>query len=491
MKKRAALCAVLLGVTMTMAGCSTGGPIENDYIKITKYKGVEVPAVEGYSEITDEAVEKRIAEVMEGFAEYTEITDRPVQDGDTVFIDYTGTVDGEVLENETGTDYQVVVGNKSLYAEFDNDVIGKNVGDSFVTTKEFSKDYVDASLAGKEMNLTITVKRIFEKELPELTDEFVQTVSQESKTVEEYREEVKELMEEAVEKRIAEVMEGFAEYTEVTDRPVQEGDTIFVDYTAEVDGVVLDAESGTDYQVVVGNKSLYDEFDRDVIGKNIGDSFVTTKTFSNEYADATLAGKTMDLTITVKRIFEKELPELTEEFVQTVSQESETVEEYRAEVKALMEEAVEEAVEAELVETVWEAVLTNSEIKEYPADRLEAEIDELYAYYQKGAEVYEMEFDVFLDEVMGLTEEQFVANLQIAAETNLKNDLIVELICEKEKISLTEEEMLEAQEELAKEMGYAGVTEMLEDAGEEAVKSYIMRDIVKEWLVDNCIQVND
>ncbi len=349
MKKRAAVCAVLLGVTMTMVGCSSGGPIENDYIKITKYKGVEVPAVEGYSEVTDEAVEKRIAEVMEGFAEYTE----------------------------------------------------------------------------------------------------------------------------------------------VTDRPVQEGDTIFVDYTAEVDGVVLDAESGTDYQVVVGNKSLYDEFDSDVIGKNIGDSFVTTKTFSNEYADATLAGKTMDLTITVKRIFEKELPELTEEFVQTVSQESETVEEYRAEVKTLMEEAVEEAVEAELVETVWEAVLTNSEIKEYPADRLEAEIDELYAYYQKGAEVYEMEFDVFLDEVMGLTEEQFVANLQIAAETNLKNDLIVELICEKEKISLTEEEMLEAQEELAKEMGYAGVTEMLEDAGEEAVKSYIMRDIVKEWLVDNCIQVND
>ncbi len=347
MKKRAALCAVLLGVTMTMAGCSTGGPIENDYIKITKYKGVEVPAVEGYSEITDEAVEKRIAEVMEGFAEYTEITDRAVQEGDTVFIDYTGTVDGEVLESESGTDYQVVIGNKSLYAEFDNDVTGKNVGDSFVTTKEFSKDYVDASLAGKEMDLTITVKRIFEKELPDLTDEFVQTVSQES----------------------------------------------------------------------------------------------------------------------------------------------ETVEEYRAEVKELMEEAVEEAVEAELVETVWEAVLNNSEIKEYPAEQLEAEIDELYAYYQKGAEVYEMEFDVFLDEVMGLTEEEFVANLQIAAETNVKNDLIVDLICEKEKISLTEEEMIEAEEELAKEMGYADVATMMEDAGEASVEKYILRDVVKEWLVENCVQV--
>ena len=150
-----------------------------------------------------------------------------------------------------------------------------------------------------------------------------------------------------------------------------------------------------------------------------------------------------------------------------------------------------EAVEAELVETVWEAVLTNSEIKEYPEEMLEAEIDELYAYYQKGAEIYEMEFDVFLDEVMGLTEEAFVANLQIAAETNVKNDLIVDLICEKEKISLTEEEMLEAEEELAKEMGYEDVASMMEDAGEDAVEKYIMRDIVKEWLVENCIQVND
>jgi trigger factor len=156
-----------------------------------------------------------------------------------------------------------------------------------------------------------------------------------------------------------------------------------------------------------------------------------------------------------------------------------------------MEEAVEEAVDAELMETVWEAVLTNSEIKEYPEEQLEAEIDELYAYYQKGAEVYEMEFDVFLDEVMGLTEEEFVASLQAAAETNVKNDLIVELICEKEKLSMTEEEMLEAQEALAKEMGYADVPTMLEDAGADAVEKYILRDMVKEWLVDNCIQVND
>lgn len=349
MKKRAAVCAVLLGVTVALAGCSSNGPVENDYIKITKYKGVEVPAVEGYSEVTDSAVEKRIEEIMEGFAEYTEVTDRAVQEGDTIFIDYTAEVEGEILEDE----------------------------------------------------------------------------------------------------------------------------------------------SGTEYQAVVGNGSLYDGFDEDVIGKNIGDSFVKSEAFSDDYSDEDLAGKTMDLTITVTRIFEKELPELTDEFVQTVSQESTTVEEYRKEVKALMEESVEEAEIEELMETVWEAVLENSEIIEYPEDVLEAEINELYDYYQRGAEVYEMEFDVFLEEIMGLTEEEFVASLQIAAETNVKNDLIVELICEKEGISLTEEELTTAQEELAAEMGYTDVEAMMEDAGEDSVEKYIMRDVVKKWLAENCIQVND
>ena len=123
MKKRAAVCAVLLGVTVALEGCSSGGPVENDYIKITKYKGVEVPAVEGYSDVEDDAVERRIQEIMEGFAEYTEVEGRAVQDGDTIFVDYTSVVDGEVNEDASGTDYQVVVGLGSLYEGFDEDII--------------------------------------------------------------------------------------------------------------------------------------------------------------------------------------------------------------------------------------------------------------------------------------------------------------------------------------------------------------------------------
>jgi phosphopyruvate hydratase len=115
-------------------------------------------------------------------------------------------------------------------------------------------------------------------------------------------------------------------------------------------------------------------------------------------------------------------------------------------------------------------------------------VDEFYDYYHKGAEIYGMEFGEFLEN-LGTTEELFEEQATAAAQENVKQDLIVTLICEKEKITITDEEYETAKTELAKEMSYASVEDMVDDVTEEKVRSYIMRDLVKEWLVDHCIQV--
>ena len=77
MKRKIAAITIMSAVMLAMTGCA-GGAVSNEYIKITKYKGVEVDAVEGIPEITDESVENNIQTVLEGFAEITEVTDRPV-----------------------------------------------------------------------------------------------------------------------------------------------------------------------------------------------------------------------------------------------------------------------------------------------------------------------------------------------------------------------------------------------------------------------------
>jgi trigger factor len=157
-------------------------------------------------------------------------------------------------------------------------------------------------------------------------------------------------------------------------------------------------------------------------------------------------------------------------------------------MRALLEEQNEEYARKELLESVWAAVLEGTEVTEYPKEAVQAGVDEFYDYYHKGAEIYGMEFGEFLEN-LGTTEELFEEQATAAAQENVKQDLIVTLICEKEKITITDEEYETAKTELAKEMSYASVEDMVDDVTEEKVRSYIMRDLVKEWLVDHCIQV--
>lgn len=300
-----------------------------------------------------------------------------------------------------------------------------------------------------------------------------------------------EITDESVDNNIQHVREGFADYNEV-DREIRDKDTVVIDYVTYVGGKLVDSEGakGEDYQLTVGNNSLFDGFDQNLLGLKKGDSFRLDNTFEDSYADKALAGKAAVLEVTVKKVFEAELPDLTDEFVQTISQESETVEEYREEMRALLEEQNEEYARTELLESVWSAVLEGTEVTQYPEEEVKAGVDEFYDYYHQGAEVYGMEFDEFLEN-LGTTEELFEEQATAAAQENVKQDLIVELICEKEKITITDEEYETAKTELAEEMSYGSVEEMIEDVTEEKVHNYIMRDLVKEWLVDHCIQVKE
>lgn len=299
-----------------------------------------------------------------------------------------------------------------------------------------------------------------------------------------------DITDESVENNIQTVLEGFAEITEVTDRPAQEGDIAVLDYTASADGQEIENGGNTEYELELGSNTFFAEFEEAVVGRNIGDTFELQHSFEDSYTNQNYAGKDVTFQITLTGIKEKELPDLTDEFVQTISQESETVGEYRKEIRDLLEENNEEYIQSELQDTVWQAVLENTEVIEYPEDRLEEEKQHFYDYYQAGADYYGMEFADFLAG-MEVTEEEFEEKVLEAARSNLKEDLTAELIAEKEDISMTDEEYEKAKEELAEEMSYTDVEQMEEEVDEKNIKSYILRDQVKAWTAENCIQVKE
>ena len=200
MKKR--VIAVLTAVLMTasLAGCGSG-KLSNDYVTVNKYKGLEVTEV-AKNEVSDDSVEQEIQSRLEAAAPEQDVTDRAAQSGDWVNIDYTGTLDGVAFDGGTATGYDLELGSGSFigasgdYQGFEDQIVGHNTGEEFDITVQFPENYQSSDLAGKPANFHIVLNKIYQKVTPELTDEWVANNSESSKTVDEYKEEVKNSLQE-------------------------------------------------------------------------------------------------------------------------------------------------------------------------------------------------------------------------------------------------------------------------------------------------------
>ncbi len=161
-------------------------------VKIDGYKGLTVKKV--VNEITDEAVDAEIKTVRERNARSVEITDRPAKIGDTVILDYSGSVDGELFDGGTAEKQSLELGSGMFIPGFEDQVAGHSIGEEFDVNVTFPEDYNAKELAGKAAVFKCTIHNINEKDVPELDDEFVADVS-EFNTVDEYKADVRARLE--------------------------------------------------------------------------------------------------------------------------------------------------------------------------------------------------------------------------------------------------------------------------------------------------------
>lgn len=157
-------------------------------VTLGAYKGIEVEKSE--VEVSDDEVTAEIDRVREQNARTINVEDRPVQDKDQTVIDFEGFVDGEAFEGGKGEDYSLTIGSHSFIDTFEEQLIGKNIGDDVEVNVTFPEDYHAAELAGKPALFKVKIKEIKVKELPELDDDFAQDVS-DCETVDAYKEQVK------------------------------------------------------------------------------------------------------------------------------------------------------------------------------------------------------------------------------------------------------------------------------------------------------------
>ncbi len=142
---------------------------------------------------------------------------------------------------------------------------------------------------------------------------------------------------EEVDAEINKERENNARSIEVTDRPVKDGDATIIDFEGFVDGVAFEGGKGENYPLTIGSGAFIPGFEAQLVGAEIGKEVEVNVTFPEDYQAEELKGKAAVFKCTVNEIKEKELPELDDEFASEVS-EFETLEEYKADVRAKLSE---------------------------------------------------------------------------------------------------------------------------------------------------------
>ena len=157
-------------------------------VTLGKYMGVTVTKID--TSVSDEEVDEALEKERNNNARTINVTDRPVAQGDTAVIDFEGFVDGVAFEGGKGENHSLEIGSHTFIDTFEDQLVGKNVGDEVDVNVTFPEQYQAADLAGKPATFKVKINEIKAKELPELDDEFAKDVS-EFDTLAEYKESLK------------------------------------------------------------------------------------------------------------------------------------------------------------------------------------------------------------------------------------------------------------------------------------------------------------
>ena len=228
-------------------------------VKLGKYKGIELEKPE-YT-VTDESIKHELDQMAERNARMVTVTDRAAKKGDTVVIDFVGTVDGVAFEGGRAENHELELGSGSFIPGFEDQVIGMKAEDKKDVKVKFPEDYFSKELAGKDAVFAVTVHEIKNKELPKLDDEFAKDVS-EFDSLKELKADIKAKQEKDNELRTKSELEEAA-VKKVTDAAEVEIPSGMIE--VELDNMVEDMNRRLSYQGVTFDQYLK------MIGKSMAD----------------------------------------------------------------------------------------------------------------------------------------------------------------------------------------------------------------------------
>ena len=287
-----------------------------------------------------------------------------------------------------------------------------------------------------------------------------------------------------VDARVEEEHNKQATEIQVEDRAVAEGDTVNLDYAGTVDGVAFAGGTAQDQTLKIGSGSFIPGFEEQMIGMNIGEEKDLQVTFPEKYHAEELAGKAAVFHVKVNSITETQLPALDDDFAKDIS-EFDTLEEYKADIRAKLEAQAAERDNNNFTNAVIEKVLENATV-EIPEAMIERQIDSMMRDFEYRLMGNGLKLDDFL-KYTGSDMKAFRENYRGQAEKSVKAHLVLEAIEKAEAIDATQEQIDKQLEAFAAQTGKT-VEEFkasLSESDIEYFKADAIRDNCVKFLADN------
>lgn len=296
-----------------------------------------------------------------------------------------------------------------------------------------------------------------------------------------------EVTDEELQAEIDKVRESNSRMITVEDRAVQDGDITTIDFEGFVDGEPFEGGKGEDYPLTIGSHSFIDNFEEQLIGKNIGEETEVNVTFPEQYQAEELQGKPAVFKVTIKEIKVKELPELDDDFAQDVS-EFDTVDEYKEDLKKKLLENKEAALKREKEEDVVGKIIENATM-EIPDPMVDTQVRQMVQEFSQRIQSQGLSLQQYM-QFTGMTPESLTNELQPQALKRIQSRLVLEAVAAAENIETSDEDLEKELEKMA-EMYQMEADKLKELVGEEEKKQIALDLAVQkavELVVDAAVE---
>ncbi len=300
----------------------------------------------------------------------------------------------------------------------------------------------------------------------------------------EVKKEKTEVTDEQVDAKVEEERSKQATEVAVEGRAVAEGDTVNLDYAGSVDGVAFAGGTAQGQTLKIGSHTFIPGFEEQMVGMNIGEEKDLDVTFPEEYHAKELAGKKAVFHVKVNGITETQLPALDDDFAKDIS-EFDTLEEYKADIRAKLEAQAAERDQNAFTNAVIEKVIANATV-EIPEAMIERQIDSMMRDFEYRLASQGLKLADFM-KYTGQDEKAFRANYRDQAEKSVRAHLVLEAVEKAEAIDATEEQIDAQIAQFAPQSGKSveELKQTLTEADREYFKADAIRDNAIKFLCDN------